>query len=81
MSVKKLQCCSNTLCADFFIITHSLEHLKYFIYKECCKRITTENSFIESNQDTTSVLNLLLADEVWIDKVTMTLNYLSTAKM
>jgi len=40
------------------------------MYKECCKRITAENDgCYELTQETTSVLNRLLADEEWIKKV------------
>lgn len=57
------------------IILHSLEHLKYKIYKECCKRINAENDdnctqfTNKDTQDTTTILNRLLADDEWIEKV------------
>lgn len=38
---------------------------------ECCKRVTVENDNTrnENTNDTTSVLNRLLADDEWIKKV------------
>ncbi|VVC43818.1 Hypothetical protein CINCED_3A000178 [Cinara cedri] len=73
-SIQKLQCCS-IQCSDKLTILHSLEHLKYNIYKECCKRITAANddSSVEittkDTQDTTAILNRLLADDEWIEKL------------
>lgn len=71
--MKQDHCCSSVQCIDRLIILHSLEHLKYHIYRECCERITIENnkSCNESTQDSTSVLNRLLADDEWIGKVTI----------
>lgn len=71
--MKKVHCCTNTQCIDKLIILHSLEHLKYHIYEECCKRITIENdnSCNKKAQDTTTVLNRVLADDEWIEKVLM----------
>lgn len=71
MPVKRFHCCSSAQCADKLTILHSLEHLKYYIYKECCKRVTAENenSCNGSTHDTTTVLNRLLADDEWIEKV------------
>lgn len=71
MPVKRVYCCSNTQCTEKLIIVHSLKHLKYHIYIECCKRVTAENdnSRNENTNDTTSVLNRLLADDEWIKKV------------
>jgi len=70
MPMKRIHCCSSAQCSDKLIILHSLEHLKYHIYKECCKHISTENNDCkELTQDTTTVLNRLLADDEWIEKV------------
>lgn len=70
MPTKRAHCCSSTQCTDKLVILHSLKHLKYHIYKECCKRITAENDgCYELTRETTSVLNRLLADEEWIKKV------------
>lgn len=46
-------------------------HLKYHLYKECCNQVGVENdnNSKESTQDKTVVLNRLLADERWIEKV------------
>ncbi|XP_025196020.1 probable WRKY transcription factor protein 1 [Melanaphis sacchari] len=69
--VKRFHCCSSAQCVDKLTILHSLEHLKYYIYKECCKRVTaeSENSCNDSTRDTTNVLNRLLADDEWIEKL------------
>ncbi|XP_060858706.1 uncharacterized protein LOC132936056 [Metopolophium dirhodum] len=69
--VKRFQCCSSTQCADKLTILHSLEHLKYYIYQECCKRVAAENenSCNGLTHDTTTVLNRLLADDEWIEKL------------
>lgn len=52
---------------------HNLEHLKYNIFNECCKRVSIENDNYsnELTRDTkdTTVLNRLLADDEWIEKV------------
>ncbi|XP_026818161.1 myb-like protein O isoform X2 [Rhopalosiphum maidis] len=71
MPVKRFHCCSSAQCADKLTILHSLEHLKYYIYKECCKRVTAENenSCNGLTHDTTTVLNRLLADDEWIEKL------------
>ncbi|CAH1733158.1 unnamed protein product [Aphis gossypii] len=69
--VKRFHCCSSAQCADKLTILHSLEHLKYYIYKECCKRVTAENenSCNGLTHDKTTVLNRLLADDEWIEKL------------
>lgn len=70
MPIKQIYCCSNSQCVDMLTIWHNIVHLKYHIYKECCRRISTENiSSNGLNQDKTSVLNRLLADDEWIEKV------------
>lgn len=69
--MKQVHCCTSTQCIDKLTILHSLVHLKYHIYKECCKRVTIENdnSCNDATQDTTTVLSRLLADDEWIEKV------------
>lgn len=69
--MKTIYCCTSAQCADKLSILHSLMHLKYNIYEACCKRITDENDNCRKEliQDTTTVLNRLLADEKWIDRV------------
>jgi hypothetical protein len=70
MPAKRVNCCSSTQCSEKVIILHSLEHLKYQLYQECCKRVTIENNNRNKlTQDTTTVLNRLLADDTWIENV------------
>jgi len=69
MPVKKLICCSKNRCADKLTIIHSLEHLKYNIFNECCKRISVENYSNQLTPEKTTILNRLLADDEWIEKV------------
>lgn len=70
MPAKRVNCCSSTQCSEKVIILHSLEHLKYQLYQECCKRVTTENNnWNKLTQETTTVLSRLLADDAWIENV------------
>lgn len=71
--MKKVYCCSDAHCADKFIILHSLKHLKYYIYKECGKRVTAESDGSSNDlaRDRTTILNQLLADNEWITKVVL----------
>ncbi|XP_025408586.1 uncharacterized protein LOC112682255 isoform X2 [Sipha flava] len=73
MPAKRVNCCSSTQCSEKVIILHSLEHLKYQLYQECCKRVTIENNNRNKlTQDTTTVLNRLLADDTWIENLYQT---------
>lgn len=70
MPPKRVHCCSSTRCSEKVIILHSLEHLKYQLYNECCKRVTIENNSKNNlTQDKTTVLNRLLADDEWVENV------------
>ncbi|XP_041972766.1 proline-rich protein 12-like isoform X2 [Aricia agestis] len=45
-----------------------ISHQKYLMYAECSKRVT-EKRMQNPNNDTTAILNELLADEVWLSQL------------
>lgn len=58
------------ICANRIELFSKITHQKYLMYIECAKRVA-EKRTAESHKDTTCILNELLADESWLNQVSL----------
>ncbi|KAJ6646601.1 Glutamine and serine-rich protein 1, partial [Pseudolycoriella hygida] len=53
------------VCSSRVELYHKITHQKYLMYIECAKKVTEKNAE-DPNKGTTTILNELLADDVWL---------------
>lgn len=54
---------------------NKVAHQKYLMFLECARRVT-DKKVADPHKDTTIILNELLADEAWLNQVSLFLFYL-----
>lgn len=60
------------ICQKKVTLYNKVAHQKYLMFLECTKRVADKRA-ASPHKDTTKILNELLADELWLNQVSISL--------
>ena len=62
------------ICQKKVALYNKVAHQKYLMFLECARRVA-DKKVTDPHKDTTIILNELLADEAWLNQVSLFLFY------